>query len=121
MPQQVTIEQILRDHGTRIYSLARRMLGHAEDAEDVTQEVLLKVHQHIDQFRGGAALSTWIYRITVSQALRFRKRRARRPLLVADSLEDFPEDGRHAHPNAPCKNSATRATTLQTVCSADEP
>ncbi len=93
---QVIVEQILQDHGTRVYNLARRMLGNVEDAEDVTQEVLLKVFQHIGEFRGQAALSTWIYRITVNMALKFRQRRARQPVPWHDPFEDFLPDGRHA-------------------------
>ncbi|MBI3468681.1 MAG: sigma-70 family RNA polymerase sigma factor [Planctomycetes bacterium] len=91
-------EQILRDHGTRVYNLARRMLGSVEDAEDVAQEVFLKVFQHLDEFRGEAALGTWIHRITVNAALEFRERRARRPVAVGDPFDDFLEDGRRARP-----------------------
>jgi RNA polymerase sigma-70 factor (ECF subfamily) len=40
-----------------------------EDAEEVTQDVLLKVHRKIDAFRGDAALSSWIYRITFNTAM----------------------------------------------------
>ncbi len=94
--RQITVEQILQDHGTRVYNLARRMLGNVEDAEDLTQEVLLKVFQQIGQFRGQAALSTWVYRITVNAALKYRQRRGRRPLPVGDPFEDFLADGSHA-------------------------
>jgi RNA polymerase sigma-70 factor (ECF subfamily) len=50
-----------------------------EDAEEVTQDVLLKVHRKIDAFRGDAALSSWIYRITFNTAMsRLRQNRAGR-------------------------------------------
>ena len=50
-----------------------------EDAEEVTQDVLLKVYRKIDEFRGDAALSSWIYRITFNTAMsRLRTRRAER-------------------------------------------
>jgi RNA polymerase sigma-70 factor (ECF subfamily) len=50
-----------------------------EDAEEVTQDVLLKVYRKIDKFRGDAALSSWIYRITFNTAMsRLRTHRAER-------------------------------------------
>jgi RNA polymerase sigma-70 factor, ECF subfamily len=56
-------------YGTKIYQLAFRYLRNREDAEEVAQDVLLKVHQKIDAFRGDAALSSWIYRITFNAAM----------------------------------------------------
>src|SRR3954462_2206651 len=50
--------------GTKIYQLAFRYLKNREDAEEVAQDVLLKVYRKIDAFRGDSALSSWIYRIT---------------------------------------------------------
>jgi len=55
--------------GAKIYQLAFRYLRNREDAEEVAQDVLLKVHQKIDAFRGDAALSSWIYRITFNAAM----------------------------------------------------
>jgi RNA polymerase sigma-70 factor (ECF subfamily) len=56
-------------YGTKIYQLAFRYLRNHEDAEEVAQDVLLKVHQKIDAFRGDAALSSWVYRITFNAAM----------------------------------------------------
>ena len=50
-------------YGTRIYQLAFRYMKNREDAEEVAQDVLLRVFRKIDAFRGDAALSSWIYRI----------------------------------------------------------
>src|SRR6185503_15954472 len=55
--------------GTKIYQLAFRYLRNKEDAEEVTQDVLFKVHRKVGSFRGDAALSSWIYRITFNQAM----------------------------------------------------
>ena len=49
--------------GARIHQLAFRYMKNWEDAEEVTQDVLMKVFRKIDAFRGDAALSSWIYRI----------------------------------------------------------
>ena len=56
-------------YGAKIYQLAFRYLRNREDAEEVSQDVLLKVFQKIDAFRGDAALSSWIYRITFNAAM----------------------------------------------------
>lgn len=66
-------EEAIRDvaeaYGSKIYQLAFRYLRNKEDAEEVTQDVLLKVHRKIDAFRGDSALSSWIYRITFNAAM----------------------------------------------------
>ena len=56
-------------YGPRIQQLAFRYLKNWEDAEEVAQDVLLKVFRKIDAFRGDAALSSWIYRITFNTAM----------------------------------------------------
>ena len=77
------IEDLSRTYGPRIHQLAFRYLKNWEDAEEVTQDVLLKVHRKIDAFRGDAALSSWIYRITFNTAMsRLRTGRYSRPLEV---------------------------------------
>ena len=66
-------EQALSDladeFGTKIYQLAFRYLRNKEDAEEVTQDVLFKVYRKVGEFRGDAALSSWIYRITFNAAM----------------------------------------------------
>src|SRR3989449_11708401 len=63
----------------KIYQLAFRYLRNKEDAEEVTQDVLYKVYRNIDTFRGDAALSSWIYRITFNAAMsRLRTARYRK-------------------------------------------
>jgi RNA polymerase sigma-70 factor (ECF subfamily) len=56
-------------YGPRIQQLAFRYLTNWEDAEEVSQDVLLKVYRKIDAFRGDSALSSWIYRITFNTAM----------------------------------------------------
>jgi len=53
----------------KIYQLAFRYLRNKEDAEEVAQDVLYKVYRNIGSFRGDAALSSWIYRITFNAAM----------------------------------------------------
>jgi RNA polymerase sigma-70 factor (ECF subfamily) len=56
-------------YGPRIHQLAFRYLRNKEDAEEVVQDVLYKVYRNVGEFRGDAALSSWIYRITFNAAM----------------------------------------------------
>ena len=70
-------------YGPRIQQLAFRYLKNWEDAEEVSQDVLLKVYRKIDAFRGDSALSSWIYRITFNTAMsRLRTARSSRHVEV---------------------------------------
>lgn len=70
-------------YGSKIYHLAFRYMKNREDAEEVVQDVLLKVYQKIAAFRGDAALSSWIYRITFNTAMsRLRNGKFTRPAEV---------------------------------------
>jgi len=75
-PAALTPEQVLHEHGPRVYSLARRLLGNDADAEDVTQEVFLRLLRKMDSFRGESSFPTWLSRVTVNAALAHRRGRA---------------------------------------------
>ena len=77
------VAELASTYGPRIQQLALRYVKNWEDAEEVTQDVLMKVHRKIDAFRGDAALSSWIYRITFNTAMsRLRGGRASRGIEV---------------------------------------
>src|SRR2546423_13888564 len=63
------LTDLANEYGAKVYQLAFRYLRNKEDAEEVTQDVLFKVYRKIDAFRGDAALSSWIYRITFNTAM----------------------------------------------------
>jgi len=63
------VANLVGTYGSRIYQLAFRYLRNKEDAEEVTQDVLYKVVRKVGEFRGDAALSSWIYRITFNAAM----------------------------------------------------
>lgn len=81
---------------TRIQQLALRYMKSPEDAEEVAQDVLLKVYRKIDAFRGDSALSSWIFRITFNTVMsRLRSQKFTRKLEVRgdDLLADVEENG----------------------------
>src|SRR5687767_925470 len=63
------VKELAERYSHRIYQMALRHMKNPEDAEEVTQDVLMKVYRKIDKFRGDAALSSWIYRITFNTAM----------------------------------------------------
>jgi RNA polymerase sigma-70 factor (ECF subfamily) len=98
-PPGLTAEKIFDEYAPRVYHLARRLLGNAADAEDVAQDVFLQVVRKLPTFRGEAAFSTWLYRVTVNAALAYRRKRAlRQTVTPPEPLEDFQEDGTHCVP-----------------------
>lgn len=62
----------------RIYNTSLGFVQNAEDAEEITQEVFIKVFESIKNFRGDSKLGTWIYRITVTQSLEFLRKKKRK-------------------------------------------
>lgn len=81
------VAELAQQYGGRILQLALRYTKNREDAEEVVQDVLLKVRDKIDAFRGDAALSSWIYRITFNTAMsRLRSTRSARHYEVPDEM-----------------------------------
>jgi len=68
-------------YGDRVFSLIFRITGVREDAEELTQDVFLKVYEKIGSYRGDSAFATWLYRITYNQAIsKTRKKKYERPV-----------------------------------------
>ena len=95
---QLAVAELASTYGTKIYQLAFRYMKNREDAEEVAQDVLLKVVRKIDAFRGDAALSSWIYRITFNTAMsRLRNARAAR---ASEAVEASLDAGLNGEPVA---------------------
>lgn len=62
-------------YGPRVQALARRYAINPADAEDLTQEIFLGLYRSIASFRGGSALSTWVYRVALNHCLKYGERR----------------------------------------------
>lgn len=76
--------ELVRRYADRVYTQAYRMLGNREDAEEAVQDIFLKVHRGIVDFRGDSQLTTWLWRITANVCIS----RLRRKQLAASSLDD---------------------------------
>jgi RNA polymerase sigma factor (sigma-70 family) len=100
------LEELVVRIQDRIYGLALRILFLPEDAEDATQEILIKIITHLGSFKGESRFTTWCFRVAANHLLSVRKRRAEKwfsfekcekaieEALYISSVEDFesPED-----------------------------
>ena len=83
-------EQLMRKHESRMYSVAVRMCGNREDAQDCVQDAMLRIYRALDRFKGQSSFSTWVYRITMNTCLdELRRRKVR----ASTSLDNLLESG----------------------------
>ena len=67
------IPDIYNEHNGLVYNLCLNYLQNTEDAEEVTQDVFVKIYQKQQDFKNQSSLKTWIYKITINQCLDFLK------------------------------------------------
>ena len=78
---EAAFEELVRSHGGRLLSVARRFLGASEDAQDAVQESFIRAFKAIHTFEERAQLHTWLHRILVNTALMKLRERRRKPEL----------------------------------------
>ena len=92
---------LVRTYQQKVYWLARKMVIDHDDADDVTQEVFIKVHKAIDGFREDAQLYTWLYRIATNECLTFIKKKRRRFFLPIGDVESEMAEAIESLPSVP--------------------
>jgi RNA polymerase sigma-70 factor (ECF subfamily) len=111
------LDALLRASRDTIYRWALVQTGDAEDAEDVTQEVLIRLHGSLHRFAGRSRFTTWLYRVTRNEAASFGRRlTSRLRLAEAAKREPAAETGDTRDPleRAHAANVAALAETLLT-------
>ena len=81
--------QIVKDYSERLYWHVRRMVGTHEDADDLLQEIFLKIWTALPTFRGEAQLYTWVWRIATNETLNYLRKEKVRALLHFASPDDI--------------------------------
>ena len=76
--KESAFRRLVDQYGKRVYWHIRRMVGSHEDADDLVQEVFIKIWNKLHKFRGESGLYTWIYRIATNETLAFLKKRNKR-------------------------------------------
>ena len=72
--ERAALEKLVLRHQAWIYNIAVRMVFRPQDAEEVTQEVLVKVITKLSMFKGESAFRTWLYRIAANHVLNMKRR-----------------------------------------------
>jgi RNA polymerase sigma-70 factor (ECF subfamily) len=92
-------ETLFTRHLPRVYRQAIRLVGNEAEAEEVAQDVFVAVYKKAHTFRGQAAFSTWLYRLTANAAItRLRKRKRSKETTLDEYLPKFRDDGEHLEP-----------------------
>ena len=92
------VDTVVRALQQDVFRLALRMTAHPEDAEDVTQEVLINTVTRLGSFRGESSIRTWAYRITIRHLLDRKRSRVEALLLTFDRFGADLLDGLAAQP-----------------------
>jgi len=108
-------EKLTAPLAPKLHSVARRVVGNREDAEDVVQESLWKAFQHLPEFRAErAAFSSWLTRITINQAVGVLRHRRSDPLHMPANTAD------HSEPRPAVGYRRPRSRTPEQICSLRE-
>ncbi len=106
-----SFEEVASRYYASVYRVALHLTSRHEDAEDVCQEVFLYLHNHLGDFRGEAAIFTWIYRITRSTAWRILRKRGK------EKATDLPDLADNEARNGPAERAEKRKAILDAVSS----
>lgn len=104
--EQAFLELVTR-HERRVYAVCYRFFGNHADAEEATQDTFLALARRAEQFRGDAALSTWLYRVAVNTCRDLGRRQARRPQTPVDDLTEVATDDPAAEDELAARELAT--------------
>lgn len=117
------MDLLLERHVPFIFNASLKMFGNRDDAEDLTQEVLLRIVTSLNTFRGESAFTTWVYRIALNQFLKTRRRGMEIQVedfstyfaAIADVREDSDDDTAGA-PEPVVEELRVRCTTGMLMC-----
>jgi RNA polymerase sigma-70 factor (ECF subfamily) len=85
-------EALASRYERKVYSLARRILRHEQDAEDVTQQTFLSALEHLEGFREESSFSTWLLRVATHAALKVIRKRKGLPTVSLEANSE-PQEG----------------------------
>jgi len=98
-------KELVRQHQQIVYNLAYDLTGSREDAQDLSQEVFIRVYERLDSFRGDSRFSSWLYRITMNMWINNKKRKNFQVLKMSTPLEHFTDSTGNSfqpgHPDNP--------------------
>lgn len=112
-------KQIFNQYNKKVFNLFLFYTSDYEDARDLTQEVFIRIHEKINDFRKDANVSTWIYRIAVNQALDHLRKKKRKQIFLSFfqifMRENEKEKNAHLHPGSQIENKEILAQLLHAM------
>jgi len=87
------LSHLLKSARPVVYRWAATRTGNHDDAEDVTQLVLLRLYSHVSAFRGESRLSSWLYRVTINEVAGYQRRESRHRSVVFMWADRGPSEG----------------------------
>src|SRR3546814_3696820 len=85
--RDAAFNELVLAYQQRVYWHVRRLVISHEDADDLVQEIFIRIWNHLDNFRGDAQLFTWIYRIATNECTSLLKRKKMKPTVSIDQDE----------------------------------
>jgi RNA polymerase sigma-70 factor (ECF subfamily) len=111
--------ELLKRHREKVYWACRRMLKSHEDADDVAQNVFIKVYRSLNQFQEEAQFSTWIYKIATNESINFLRAQKVRETDSIDNLVAEPTES-SARPDEALHQSEQRAVIEAAIAALPE-
>ncbi len=118
---EAAFKTIVETWQNMVYNTAIGIVQNAEDAEDITQEVFVQVHQSVSSFKGDSKFSTWLYRIAITKSLDHerRKKRKKRFAFVRSLFGAENEESLHPpdfnHPGVALDKKEDAATLFKSI------
>lgn len=113
------LEELVCRHQAWVYNIVLRMVRHPQDAEDATQEILIKVITKLSTFRRASSFRTWLYRIAANHTLNMKRTRAEMQEVTfsafSDRLDRFP-DGAPPDKHLLVEEAKIGCTTAMLLC-----
>lgn len=122
----MTFEEIYNNHKNLVFNLALNYVNNTEDAEEITQDVFVKIYGKIQSFKYQSELKTWIYRITINHSLDFIKAKQRKKRwfsfsnLRADETKQSLEIADISHPGIDLEQKEAVEKILKSIASLKE-
>ncbi|HSE41809.1 MAG TPA: RNA polymerase sigma factor [Acidobacteriota bacterium] len=89
----LALEKVVQHIQDDVYGVSMRMLWHPQDAEDATQEILIRIVTHISTFKKDSSFRTWVYKIASNYLLTTRKRRAEKEEITFEKFAEQLDEG----------------------------
>src|SRR5213594_3347899 len=89
---EAAFRQFVERYQSKIWGIAYGILGNREDADDIAQQVFVKVYFSIKSFEGRSSLYTWIHRIAVNECYGFLRKKRVSPSIESESADDSVPD-----------------------------